>query len=261
MILTRRALLTGSAALAASSALGQSIVPAVQAYVEPPAGAGPFPAVVYVHGGGWTSVNNPGGFALGPYFNGMGATFIRLVYRLSPSVPAKVLVFDIIDAVNYINANASALNIQANNIVLMGHSSGAFLAAAAGFVLGKWKIKGVVACDAPSYDIYTDTTRVLSSDLLDPFGQTAAECAPHMPKWFLDNRVRGIATRYHLLYSSTYSGMMETAGQTFKSQLTSAGFTATEGDGSAYGHYTLMEAIPTDTALGVGAFVADRLGL
>jgi acetyl esterase/lipase len=99
-----------------------------------PAGAGPFPALIAVHGGGWRVGARGSLHNWGHYLAARGIAVFSVSYRLSgsgkknyPEAP-----HDIVAAVQFIRGEAKALKIDPDRIGLMGASAGAHLSSLIG---------------------------------------------------------------------------------------------------------------------------------
>ena len=98
-----------------------------------PAGAGPFPALVAVHGGGWQAGARSAFQHWGPYLAERGYVLFAISYRLAKK-GAKMFpqaVNDVLAAVQFLRAGAGELEIDPERIGLFGASAGAHLAALA----------------------------------------------------------------------------------------------------------------------------------
>ena len=107
------------------------ITPAMRLY-EPKGSQGQrLPALLYLHGGGWTfgSINSCGKFCDALAASGE-MRVIALDYRLAPEHPYPEGLNDCTAAVNYIIAHAAELHIDASHITIGGDSSGGNLALA-----------------------------------------------------------------------------------------------------------------------------------
>ena len=107
------------------------ITPAMRLY-EPKGSQGQrLPALLYLHGGGWTfgSINSCGRFCDALAASGK-MRVIALDYRLAPEHPYPEGLNDCTAAVNYIIAHAAELHIDASHITIGGDSSGGNLALA-----------------------------------------------------------------------------------------------------------------------------------
>lgn len=116
------------------------------------------PLVLFVHGGGWTMGNHKLVQAKPGHFNEAGYIFASTGYRLLPDAPVEEQAVDVGAALQALVGQADALGIDAERIVLMGHSAGAHLAALvasdpryAGEAFGA--IRGVVLLDGAGYNI------------------------------------------------------------------------------------------------------------
>ena len=96
-----------------------------------PEGAGPHPAIIAVHGGGWQQGTRAGYRHWGPYLATRGIALFAVDYRLAKpgqkSFPEAV--HDIRAAVQYLRGSAAALKLDPKRIALMGDSAGAHLSA------------------------------------------------------------------------------------------------------------------------------------
>jgi acetyl esterase/lipase len=98
-----------------------------------PAGAGPFPALVAVHGGGWIQGARSQFQYWGPYLAERGIAVFSISYRFASkdkkTYPQAVQ--DVMAAVQFVRGEAAALKIDPNRIGLFGASAGAHLSALA----------------------------------------------------------------------------------------------------------------------------------
>jgi len=95
-----------------------------------PAGEGPFPAVVAVHGGGWVTGARTAFQYWGPYLAERGYAVFSISYRLATPERATYpqAVQDVRAAVQFIRGEAANFRIDPERIALMGASAGAHLA-------------------------------------------------------------------------------------------------------------------------------------
>lgn len=104
----------------------------LQATVTRPAGEGPFPVVVLIHGGGWTG-GKPGDMgSLARRLAEQGFVAFNIAYRLAPEHRHPAQIEDVAAALDYLRANATALKVDPTRIGVWGYSAGAHLAALAG---------------------------------------------------------------------------------------------------------------------------------
>jgi acetyl esterase len=108
---------------------------ALQSRVYVPYGDGPFPALVYLHGGAWWLAGGSRGFALNDRHcrilcAGAETIVVTVDYRLAPEFPFPIQLEDAYDAVRWVQQGEHALAIDRQNVSVSGTSSGGNLAAA-----------------------------------------------------------------------------------------------------------------------------------
>jgi acetyl esterase len=98
----------------------------------PVAAGGPLPVLIYFHGGGFVAGSLESHDGLCRLFAAEGGfRVISVDYRLAPEHPWPAAVEDAFAAVQWIEANATALGVDAGRIAVGGDSSGGTLAAVA----------------------------------------------------------------------------------------------------------------------------------
>ena len=102
-----------------------------------PEGAGPFPAVILVHGGGWTTGDKSGGPRKG-YMAPMhaplekaGFAWFSINYRLAPKHKFPACIEDVETAIRWVKAHAREYRVDPKRIALSGESAGGHLVALA----------------------------------------------------------------------------------------------------------------------------------
>jgi len=107
-----------------------------------PESGGPWPAVVYVHGGGWTSgdKSNTVDFARGMTARGYFVASIN--YRLFPEARYPAMIQDVKCAIRSLRANAGEYNLDPNRIAAAGASAGGHLVSMLGTsdLNGEWDV-------------------------------------------------------------------------------------------------------------------------
>ncbi|MGH9801337.1 MAG: pectinesterase family protein, partial [Blastocatellia bacterium] len=138
-----------------------------------PEGNGQFPAVIFVHGGGWSAGNRTGGND--PLFAPLaarGIAWFTISYRLAPKHNYPAPVEDIHAAIRWVKAHAAEFKIDPKRIALVGESAGGQLVAQAA-VLAKAdeQVAAVVPFYAP-IDFILDMERRggLSTSMRGLFG-------------------------------------------------------------------------------------------
>lgn len=94
-----------------------------------PESKGPWPLLVFIHGGYWRRGSKDEWAFLAPQWTARGVAFAAVGYRLLPSVKLVDIVADIRSAIEVLAENAAAHNLDIDRIVLSGISAGAHLAA------------------------------------------------------------------------------------------------------------------------------------
>jgi acetyl esterase/lipase len=92
----------------------------------------PVPAVVFIHGGGWSSGDKRQGAELFTTLVHSNFLVVSLNYRLAPQFPYPAQIQDVKCAVRHLRANAAAYGLDPDRIGAMGTSAGAHLAAMLG---------------------------------------------------------------------------------------------------------------------------------
>lgn len=139
-----------------------------------PEGKGKFPAVIFVHGGGWSAGNRTGGND--PLFAPVaarGIAWFTISYRLAPRHNYPAPIEDVHAAIRWVKAHAAEFNIDPNRIALVGESAGGQIVAQAA-VLAKEpeRVAAVVPFYAP-IDFIADMERRggLSTSMRGLFGR------------------------------------------------------------------------------------------
>jgi len=98
-----------------------------------PKAAGPAPALIAIHGGGWQQGARSTFQHWGPYLAGRGYALFAISYRFAgkgrKAFPEAVR--DVLAAIQYLRGNATALGVDPARIALFGASAGAHLGALA----------------------------------------------------------------------------------------------------------------------------------
>lgn len=93
---------------------------------------GPFPALVFVHGGGWQAGNRGMFRSQMSHYSQAGIVCVTVDYRLAPKHKFPAQIEDVKCAVRWLRANAKKYNIDPNRIGAVGASAGAHLVALLG---------------------------------------------------------------------------------------------------------------------------------
>jgi acetyl esterase/lipase len=135
-----------------------------------PASGGPWPVLVYVHGGSWMKGDKAEAAGLGAGMTPQGYVVASLDYRMYPAVKFPGMIEDLKCAIRSLRAHAAEYNLDPQRIAVMGASSGGHLAAllgtsdeSAGWDVGEYidqssRVQAVIAMAVPA-----DLTRKFSN--------------------------------------------------------------------------------------------------
>jgi acetyl esterase/lipase len=98
----------------------------------PKNGSGPFPAVIYIHGGGWSAGSKNAFRRQAAYMATKGFAGACIQYRLSGEAKYPAALYDSKAAVRWVRANAASYRIDPNRIGAAGGSAGGHLVAMLG---------------------------------------------------------------------------------------------------------------------------------
>ena len=130
------------------------------------------PLIVFVHGGSWQHGNKRDYLFIGETFAREGFDVAVINYQLAPENIFPAFVDDLAQAIHYLNQNKVKLNISTDNMILMGHSAGAFnvmsvvYSAQSQNFKYKDQIKAIVGLAGPYHFDYKDDP--LSEHAFDP---------------------------------------------------------------------------------------------
>lgn len=134
-----------------------------------PAGDGPFPVIVYYHGGGWV-IAGPDAYEASAraLTNATDSVVVMVAYRQAPEDPFPAAVEDAYAAYQWVTANAAELNGDAERIAVAGESAGGNLATVVSLLAREngdplpvhqvliYPVTQLVAADTPSALTYAD---------------------------------------------------------------------------------------------------------
>jgi acetyl esterase/lipase len=113
-------------------------------------GAGPAPIVIVIHGGGWDSGDRHQLPKLNDLLAARGFAVAAISYRLAPQSLWPAQRDDTLAAIAWLKAQAPALGVDAQRLVLLGRSAGGQIAQTVAYTARDPAIRGVVALYAPS---------------------------------------------------------------------------------------------------------------
>ncbi len=104
-----------------------------------PNGTGPFPAIIYLHGGGWVAGNRSDFAAIASLYALRGIAGFSIDYTLSTPYNNSAWpqnLKDVIAALEFVRENAAVYHVDPEKIAVLGSSAGAQLASLVGTVSG-----------------------------------------------------------------------------------------------------------------------------
>lgn len=145
-----------------------------------PGGAGPFPTIIMVHGGGWR--NGDKNKFITPLFAPMtkaGFTWFTINYRLAPAHRWPACADDVERAIRWVKANAKQYKADPKRIALVGESAGGHLVSYVGVRgAGETSVAAVVPIYAPhDLEFHARARNTLGPSLSALFGLTELDDA------------------------------------------------------------------------------------
>ncbi|RZI96928.1 MAG: alpha/beta hydrolase [Variovorax sp.] len=170
----------------ASSTTVAGAAGSLPATVYTPTGAGPFPVILYFHGGGWVIANKEvyDGGARG-LAHASGAIVVSVDYRQAPEHRFPAAWDDALAAYRWLTENAASLNGDPARLALAGESAGGNLAVATAIAArdaGLQQPLHVVSV-YPVAQTSLNTESYIENAIAKPLNRA-------MVKWFVDHLVR-----------------------------------------------------------------------
>ncbi len=109
----------------------------------PDEGEGPFPIIIYIHGGGWImGTKRMGALDCIKDCIKHGYALATVDYRLAPNTKFPGFLFDVKTAIRFLRANAEKYNLDSKHIALIGDSAGGHLSLMAAVSVGHPEYEG-----------------------------------------------------------------------------------------------------------------------
>ncbi len=163
-------------------------------YVYAPKKSKDLPIVLWIHGGGWRAGDRSSVQKKPQAFVDKGYVFVATNHRFFPDVSVKEMTGDIAKAIRWVHDHAKEYGGDPKSIFVMGHSSGAHLAAlvctdahylkAEGLSLSI--IKGCVPVDVSVFDIpkrLKEGGSVATATFTKTFGEKEESQRDYSPAW------------------------------------------------------------------------------
>jgi acetyl esterase/lipase len=113
-----------------------------------PAGIGPFPAVVMIHGGGFVKGDKSLNRGISKFLADNGYVVFNINYRLAPTYPYPAAVNDAKTAITFVRDHAAQYSVDDRRVAVFGSSAGGAIAAtigAQGYGTSGTKVMAVVS--------------------------------------------------------------------------------------------------------------------
>jgi acetyl esterase/lipase len=120
-----------------------------------PAGAGPEPGVIVVHGGSWQHGDRSELAALNRYLAARGYVVASVGYRFAPTWPFPAARDDVREAIAFLKSHAPEYGLDPHRLALLGRSAGGQLALLTAYAEPDPAIRGVVSFYAPTDMTYS----------------------------------------------------------------------------------------------------------
>ena len=223
-----------------------------------PAGEGPFPIVLFLHGGGWV-IGDIEAYdtTCRELCGGSESVVISVDYRLAPEHPFPAAVDDAMAALRWTLSNAASLNGDAKKIAVAGDSAGGNLAAVTA-IQAQQSLPGAIRAQLLVYPVaahYNDPS-VSMRENADGYLLTRNDMV-----WFIDHYLGGTGQAANPLFNLRHakltpdmpSALVITAefdplrdeGEAYAAALKNAGVqvSMTRYDGAIHGFFTFSTAL------------------
>jgi acetyl esterase/lipase len=181
----------GAAALGTAAAAEEIVVENDVEYSNPdgqhlqlnlarPAGAGPYPAILCIHGGGFRAGTRQGYDGMIKKLAQNGYVAATVTYRLAPKYQFPAAIHDVKAAVRWLRANASKYHVDPQRIGVTGGSAGGHLAQFLGVTGGVAQFEGDGGNPGQSSRVTCVVNYYGPSDFTQSYGKSvdAAEVLP-----------------------------------------------------------------------------------
>ncbi len=220
-----------------------------------PDGEGPWPLLVFIHGGYWQLGSKDNWSFLAPGWIRKGVAVANLGYRLLPDVTLEDVVADVRAGLDYLAANAAALKLDVSRVLVSGVSAGAHLAAMA------------VTEEDPAASQLSPVAAVLLSGVYDlrPLAGTTPGAALSNSKSSDLSRCSPLgrpppADCYCLIaWGADETAVFHTQSRLLVAHWANWGVTATAMSLPNTNHYTVVDNLLAGTPGPVGEFVDEHL--
>jgi acetyl esterase/lipase len=149
-----------------------------------PEGTGPFPVILFFHGGGWQQGDKSHMHKWIRLYAASGYVGVSVGYRFAPQFKWPSQVQDAKTAVRYLRAHAKELNIDPKRIAAMGESAGGYLALMLGVTSPADGLEGEGGYPEFSSSVKTVVSYFSATDLTLPALKLSPELEAEMLKYY-----------------------------------------------------------------------------
>ncbi|HEX2123076.1 MAG TPA: alpha/beta hydrolase fold domain-containing protein [Thermoanaerobaculia bacterium] len=142
--------------------------------LRPAAGKSPRPALIFVHGGGWSEGTKERGIVPLLHFVKLGFVGITIDYRFTETATFPAQIDDVRAAIRFVRSHARNYGVDPKRIAIWGQSAGGHLAALAG-TMGD--VNAVIDWNGPTDFAHDPATNLDESAIFRLFGGRAGAMA------------------------------------------------------------------------------------
>jgi acetyl esterase/lipase len=151
---------------------------------QPNTGEGPYPVIVFFHGGGWQAGDKSHGHHWIRLFAESGYIGVTVGYRFAPEFPWPSQVHDAKTAVRYLREHATSLNVDSDRIGVMGESAGGYLASMVGMTGPADSLEGNGGSPGFSSRVQAVVSYFSAADFTLPRAKLSPEMEAHVLEYY-----------------------------------------------------------------------------
>ena len=233
----------------------------LKADVYKPGTAGLHPAVLMVHGGGWSAGIRAEFDSFAQELSARGMVAVTVDYRLigQANVGPNEPVADVIGALNTLKSKAASLGVDPSRLAIFGASAGGHLAAMAATELGSGLKAAVILWGPMDLNLPVSTFSTDGQKLVKAYlngVQDAAALKQLSPFWRVKD---GTAPNWLLIHGSADDLVPVTQSRAMKDQLTKQGLAVEYLELAGQGHNPQSEEAQTLAINTIYTFLEKRL--
>jgi acetyl esterase/lipase len=233
----------------------------LKADVYKPGTSGLHPAVLMVHGGGWSAGIRAELDSFAQELSARGMVAVTVDYRLigQPNVGPNEPVSDVIGALNTLKSKAASLGVDPSRLAIFGASAGGHLAAMAATEAGNGLKATVILWGPTDLNVPTSTFGTDGEKLVKAYlggVQGAAALKQLSPFWRVND---GVAPNWLLIHGSADNLVPVMQSRAMRDQLTNQGVAVEYLELAGQGHNPQSEEAQTLAIDTIYAYLEKRL--